>query len=70
MLGDGVDILIVRELTGGLYYGQPKGREPNGNGFRAVDTMIYTSEEIRRIAPGDRAGAEPEASITVEEWPR
>jgi 3-isopropylmalate dehydrogenase len=50
VLGDGVDILIVRELTGGLYYGQPKGREPQGDGFRAVDTMIYTTEEIRRIA--------------------
>src|SRR5438552_7755888 len=50
VLGDGIDILIVRELTGGLYYGQPKGREPSGDGFRAVDTMIYTSEEIRRIA--------------------
>jgi 3-isopropylmalate dehydrogenase len=50
VLGDGVDILIVRELTGGLYYGQPKGREPNGDGYRAIDTMIYTSEEIRRIA--------------------
>src|SRR5712692_8765111 len=50
VLGGGIDILIVRELTGGLYYGQPKGREPDGNGFRAVDTMIYTSDEIRRIA--------------------
>jgi 3-isopropylmalate dehydrogenase len=50
VLGDGIDILIVRELTGGLYYGQPKGREPHGDGFRAVDTMIYTSDEIRRIA--------------------
>ena len=62
ILGSGIDILIVRELTGGLYYGQPKGREPipplpglgEGQGvranFRAVDTMIYTSEEIRRIA--------------------
>src|SRR5438094_5532718 len=59
VLGDGVDILIVRELTGGLYYGQPKGREPltppssqgggreGGPAFRAVDTMIYTSAEIR-----------------------
>jgi 3-isopropylmalate dehydrogenase len=50
VLGSGVDILIVRELTGGLYYGQPKGREPHGDGERAVDTMIYTSDEIRRIA--------------------
>jgi 3-isopropylmalate dehydrogenase len=50
VLGSGVDILIVRELTGGLYYGRPKGREPHGDGQRAVDTMIYTTEEIRRIA--------------------
>jgi 3-isopropylmalate dehydrogenase len=63
ILGGGIDILIVRELTGGLYYGQPKGREPippppelgegqgvGAIGFRAVDTMIYTSDEIRRIA--------------------
>ncbi len=50
ILGEGIDILIVRELTGGLYYGQPKGREPNGDGFRAVDTMVYTTAEIRRIA--------------------
>ncbi len=47
---EGVDLLIVRELTGGLYYGRPKGREPIPNGFRAVDTMVYTTEEIERIA--------------------
>src|SRR2546421_6868063 len=46
----GVDILIVRELTGGLYYGLPKGREETGNGQRAVDTMVYTTAEIERIA--------------------
>jgi 3-isopropylmalate dehydrogenase len=61
VLEKGIDILIVRELTGGLYYGQPKGRESlppsaagedqeGGSNFRAVDTMIYTSAEIRRIA--------------------
>jgi 3-isopropylmalate dehydrogenase len=47
---DGVDILIVRELTGGLYYGQPKGREEIDGGHRAVDTMVYTTPEIERIA--------------------
>jgi 3-isopropylmalate dehydrogenase len=47
----GVDLLIIRELTGGLYYGQPKGREPlPGGGERAVDTMIYTTGEVERIA--------------------
>ncbi|MFN3649040.1 MAG: 3-isopropylmalate dehydrogenase [Armatimonadota bacterium] len=47
---DGVDILIIRELTGGLYYGQPKGREEIEGGYRAVDTMVYTTPEIERIA--------------------
>jgi 3-isopropylmalate dehydrogenase len=47
---NGVDLLIVRELTGGLYYGQPKGRT-NENGVEgAVDTMVYTRPEIERIA--------------------
>lgn len=46
VVGQGVDILIVRELTGGLYYGRPKGRE----GDRAVDTMAYSVEEVDRIA--------------------
>jgi 3-isopropylmalate dehydrogenase len=46
----GVDILIVRELTGGLYYGRPKGVEGEGAGRRGVDTMIYTAPEIERIA--------------------
>jgi 3-isopropylmalate dehydrogenase len=47
---EGVDILIIRELTGGLYYGQPKGREEIEGGHRAVDTMVYTTPEIERIA--------------------
>lgn len=42
----GFDMLVVRELTGGLYFGQPKGLE----GDRAVDTCVYTKEEIVRIA--------------------
>ena len=45
VIGDGFDILVVRELTGGIYFGQPKGREEN----RAFDTMVYTREEIERI---------------------
>ncbi len=45
---DGVDILIIRELTGGLYYGLPKGRDEDGQ--RAVDTMVYTVPEVERIA--------------------
>ena len=45
----GVDILIVRELTGGLYFGEPRGREIVGGQERAVDTLVYTDAEIRRV---------------------
>ncbi|MDD3179074.1 MAG: 3-isopropylmalate dehydrogenase [Opitutaceae bacterium] len=45
----GVDILVIRELTGGLYFGTPKGREKTPAGERAVDTLVYTDGEIRRI---------------------
>ena len=47
----GIDILVIRELTGGIYFGKPKGIEklPNG-GERGINTEIYTTEEIRRIA--------------------
>ena len=46
LIGDGFDILVVRELTGGIYFGQPKGREGN----KAFDTLVYTVPEIERIA--------------------
>jgi 3-isopropylmalate dehydrogenase len=47
----GLDILIVRELTGGVYFGEPRGIEtlPDGS-RRGVDTQVYTADEIRRIA--------------------
>lgn len=49
--GDGIDILVVRELTGGMYFGQPKRTDDLGSGQqRAVDTMVYTTAEIERIA--------------------
>src|ERR1051325_9853726 len=49
--GDGLDLLVVRELTGGMYFGQPKKTEDLGDGRqRAVDTMVYTTSEIERIA--------------------
>jgi 3-isopropylmalate dehydrogenase len=48
--GDGIDILVVRELTGGMYFGQPKKTEAIDGGYRAVDTMVYTTPEIERIA--------------------
>jgi len=47
---EGVDILVVRELTGGLYFGQPKGIQTGPEGERAVDTLVYTRPEIERIA--------------------
>jgi 3-isopropylmalate dehydrogenase len=46
---EGVDILFVRELTGGLYFGQPRLREKVGDRTRAVDTLEYNDEEIRRV---------------------
>ncbi len=45
----GVDLLVVRELTGGLYFGEPKGRYEAQGGIRAVDTMEYHDYEIERI---------------------
>jgi 3-isopropylmalate dehydrogenase len=42
----GVDLLVVRELTGGLYYGEPRGR----NGSSAVNTLTYSASEIDRVA--------------------
>jgi 3-isopropylmalate dehydrogenase len=46
---EGTDILFVRELTGGIYFGQPRLREAIDGGIRAVDTMVYTDAEIRRV---------------------
>lgn len=46
----GFDILCMRELTGGIYFGLPKGREGNGPQERAFDTEVYHRFEIERIA--------------------
>jgi len=46
---DGVDMVVVRELTGGLYYAEPKGRQETPQGWTAVDTMRYSEWEIERI---------------------
>ncbi len=47
----GVDIMVVRELTGGIYFGEPKGIfETEGKEKRGVNTMAYTESEIDRIA--------------------
>ena len=45
----GVDLLVIRELTGGLYFGQPKGRDEKDGHVRAVDTLEYHDYEIRRV---------------------
>ena len=45
-LVQGVDLMVVRELTGGIYFGQPRTEGAQ----RAVDTMVYTREEVERIA--------------------
>ncbi|OBW90706.1 3-isopropylmalate dehydrogenase [Gallibacterium genomosp. 3] len=46
----GFDIVVVRELTGGIYFGQPKGREGEGKMEKAFDTEVYHRFEIERIA--------------------
>lgn len=49
IIGDGFDMVIMRELTGGLYFGERHTEEVNGM-LQAVDTLVYNEEEIRRIA--------------------
>ncbi len=46
---EGVDMMVVRELTGGLYFGQPKKQWKTEQGREAVDTMAYSESEIERI---------------------
>jgi 3-isopropylmalate dehydrogenase len=50
IVGNGFDILCIRELTGGIYFGLPKGREGEGATEKAFDTMVYSRFEIERIA--------------------
>jgi len=50
-LVSGLDIMFVRELTGGVYFGEPRGIEDLGGGQkRGVDTQVYTTAEIERVA--------------------
>ena len=50
-LVEGLDLMIVRELTGGIYFGEPRGIEDLADGSRrGVNTQVYTTEEIRRVA--------------------
>ncbi len=46
---EGIDMLVVRELTGGLYFGKPQGRFDENGHIRAVDTLEYTDVEIHRV---------------------
>ncbi|MBS1835146.1 MAG: 3-isopropylmalate dehydrogenase [Acidobacteria bacterium] len=46
---DGVDMIILRELTGGIYYGTPRGIEGAGDDERGTNTMTYTRKEIARV---------------------
>jgi 3-isopropylmalate dehydrogenase len=46
---DGVDVLVIRELTGGLYFGQPRGRDELNGQRRGFDTLEYTETEIARV---------------------
>src|ERR1035437_1634728 len=49
-LVEGTDMIIVRELTGGIYYGTPRGITGDGAEMRAVNTMTYTRSEIERVS--------------------
>ena len=67
---EGVDILFIRELTGGLYFGE-SGRRPHASGEEAWNTMIYSSGEIERVvrlagrlAPGAAAKSPPSTRPT------
>ena len=46
---EGVDMVVIRELTGGLYYGLPKRRRQTKQGWTAVDTLRYSQQEIERV---------------------
>jgi 3-isopropylmalate dehydrogenase len=50
LIAGGFNVLCVRELTGGLYFGQPKGRHEENGETVAIDTMVYRTSEIERIA--------------------
>jgi 3-isopropylmalate dehydrogenase len=47
---EGVDLMVVRELTGGLYFSKPKRRYESARGKAAVDTMRYSAAEVERVA--------------------
>ena len=59
----GFDILCVRELTGDIYFGQPKGRSGEGEAEEGFDTMRYSRGEIRRIAHKAFAAAQQRRKV-------
>jgi 3-isopropylmalate dehydrogenase len=46
---DGTDMIVIRELTGGLYFGKPKKRWENASGRQSVDTLRYSEKEVARV---------------------
>jgi len=55
IVGDGLDFVVIRELCGDIYYGEPRGIEKHDDGERGFNTMSYTTREIDRVV---RAGFE------------
>ena len=45
----GIDILVIRELTGGIYFGKPSERRQGKDGREAVDTLVYSEQEVQRV---------------------
>jgi len=50
IVGAGLDVMVVRELTGGAYFGEPRGIEERGGEKVGFNTMVYSESEVRRIA--------------------
>ena len=50
IVGSGIDVMVIRELTGGIYFGTPKGVESVDGQLVGTNTMVYTESEVRRIA--------------------